>query len=131
MFALPQVRKWRRQEELTLSGRGCARAPLSLLPQQAPALACLLHAPLLPLLPLPQLQYIALLLLMLRVPPLWSLPRGDIITGLGPLHPILHILSHPGGPHRPRGPGLLAQESNPFRDPGCHPLHRIRVLSEP
>ena len=41
---------------------------------------------------------------MLRVPPLWPLPKGDIIPGLGPLHPLLHIPYQPRGPHRPRRP---------------------------
>ena len=38
---LPQARRWRRQEELTLSGRGCAKAPLPLPgpPHQAPSSA--------------------------------------------------------------------------------------------
>ena len=158
-FALPQARQWRRQEELILSGRGYARAPLPLSgpplqapdlpsppplqsapplppppplpPQPAPALTCLLYAPLLPLLPLPQLLYRALLLVMLRVPPLWPMPKGDIIPGLGPLHPLLRIPIQPEGPHRPRRPGLHAQGSHPLRDPGRHPLHLIRVLPEP
>ena len=134
-------------KELTLSSRGCARAPLPLPPaplpsapmlpsaplplQQVPALACLLCAPLLLLLPLSHLLYRAPLLVMLRVPPLWPLPRRDIIPRLGPLYPLLHIPGQPGGPHRPRRPGLQAQESHPLRDPGCHPLHLIRVLPEP
>ena len=67
---------------------------------------------------------------MLRVPPLWPLPRGDIIPGLAPLHPLLHILGQPGGPHRPTGLGHQVQGSNPLRDPGRHPHHLIRVLSE-
>ena len=100
-------------------------SPPPLLSQQAPTLVCLLRAPLLSLLPLP------LLLVMLRVPPLWPLPRGDIILRMGPLHPFLHIPGQPGGPHRPRGPGLQAQGSHLHRDPGRHPLHLIRVLSEP
>ena len=88
--------------------------------------------PLLPLLTLPHLLYRApLLLVMLRVPPLWPLPRGDIILGLGPLHPRLRIPSQPGGPHRPRGPEHQAQGSRLLRDPGCHHLHLIRVLPEP
>ena len=97
------------------------RSPPPLPPQQAPALVCLLRTPLLSLLPMP------LLLVMLRVPPLWPLPRGDIILGLSPLHPLLHISGQPGGPHRPRGPGLQAQGSHLHRDP----LHLIRVLPEP
>ena len=119
LAAFPQVQPWRRREELTLSGRRCAKAPLPLpptplsptplplvllppaplLPQQAPTLVPLLLAPLLPLLPLP------LLLVMLRVPPLWPLPRGDIILELGPHHQLLPIPDQPGRPHRPRGHG--------------------------
>ena len=114
-----------RREELTLSGRECARAPLPLpsvpLP---PTLVCLLRAPLLPLLPLP------LLLVMLRVPPLWPLPRKDIILGLGPLHQLLQLPGQPEGPHRPRRLEHQAQGSRLLRDPGRHPLHRIRVILE-
>ena len=98
-------------------------APLP--PQQAPALECLLRAPLLMLLPLP-LQPV-----MWRVPPLWPLPRGDIILGLGPLHPLYHIPGQPGGPYLLRGPGLQAQGSHLHRDPGRRPLHLIGVLPEP
>ena len=109
--------------------------PLSQLPplppQPAPALACLLRAYLLPLLPLPLLLYRALLLLMLRVPPLLPLHRGDIILRLAPLHRLLRIPSQPGGPHHPRGLGLQAQRSHPLRDPGRHLHHLIRVLPEP
>ena len=76
------------------------------------------------LLPLP------LLLVMMRAPPLWPLPRGDIILGLGPLHPLLHIPGQPKGPHRPRGPGLQSQGSHLHRDPGRRPLYLIRVLRE-
>ena len=134
LVALPQVRRWQRREELTLSGRRCARAllplplaplllppapllptlqpPAPLPPQQAPALVPLLRSPLLPLLPLP------LLLVMLRVPPLWPLPRGDIILELGPHHQLLHILDQPGGPHRLRGPEHQTQGSHLHRDPG-------------
>ena len=71
------------------------------------------------------------MLVMLRVPPLWPLPRGDIILRLGPLYPRLRIPGQPGGPHQPRGPGLQAQESHLLRYPGRHPLHLIKVLSEP
>ena len=81
--------------------------------------------------PLPHMLYRAQLLVMLRVPPLWPLLRGDIIPGLGLLHPLLRIPDQPGGPHRPRGLGLQAQGSHLLRDPGCHPLHLIRVLPEP
>ena len=87
--------------------------------------------PLLSLLPLLHLLYRAQLLEMLRVPPLWSLPRGDIILGLGPLHPLLRIPYQPKGPHRPRGPELQAQGSHLLRDPRRHPLHLIRVFLEP
>ena len=89
-------------------------APLP--PQQAPAPACLLCA--------------RLLLVMLRVPPLWPLPIGDIILGLGPLHPHLIIPGQPRGPHQPRGPGHQAQGSRLLRDQGRHPLHLIRVFPE-
>ena len=154
-FALPQARQWRRLKELIPSDRGCSKAPLPLSgpPLQAPAqppapaplpsapplplqpalaLACLSRAPqLLPLLPLPQLLYKALLLLMLRVPPLWPLPRGDIIPELAPLHLLLRIPGQPRGPHCPRGPGLQAQGSHPLRDPGRHPHRRIRAFPEP
>ena len=99
-------------------------------PPQAPALACLLCAPLLPLITLPHLLCAPLLLVMLRVPPLWPLPRGDIILGLGPLHQYLHIPGQPGGPHLLRGPRHQAQGSRLLRDPGRHPLHLIRVSPE-
>ena len=150
--AFLQVRKWRRRDKLTISGRGCSRAPLPLLPappllppasllppaplplvplppapllpSQAPVLECLLRGPLLPLLSLP------ILLVMLRVPPLWPLPRGDIILELGPHHQLLHIPCQPSGPHRPRGFEHQAQGSHLHRDPGHHPLHFIRVLPE-
>ena len=114
------------------SATGASNAAVApLLPQSAPALACLLDAPLLSLFPLSHLLYRTLLLVMLRIPPLWPLPRGDIIPGLGPLHPLLRILGQPGGPHLPRGLGLQPQGSHPLRDPGRHPLHLIRVLPEP
>ena len=98
-------------------------APLP--PKQAPALVCLLCAPLLPLLPLP------LLLVILRVPPLWPLHRGGIILELGPHHQLLHIPGQPKGPHLPRGPGLQAQRNHLRRDLGRRPPHLIRVLTEP
>ena len=94
-------------------------------PQPAPAPACL------PLLPLPQLLSRALLLLMLRAPPLWPLPRGDIIPELAPLLLLLRIPSQPEGPHRPRGLGLQAQGSHPLPDPGRHPHRLIRALPKP
>ena len=72
-----------------------------------------------------------LLLVMLRVPPLWPLPKGDIILGLGPLLPLLHIPGQPEWPHRPRRPGIPAQGSHLHRDTGHRPLHLIRVLPEP
>ena len=81
---------------------------------------CLLCAPLLPL-----------LLVMLRVPPLWPLHRGDIILEFGPYHQLLHIPGQPEGLHIPRGPGLLAQGSHLRQDPGRRPLHLIRVFPEP
>ena len=119
LASLPQVRSWQRREELTLIGRGCARAlplmsqapillpPAPQLPTQmsmappqlAPALLPSQLAPaLLSLLLLPPL------LEMLRVPPLWPLPRGGIIVGLGPHHQPLYSLDQPRGPHKLRGP---------------------------
>ena len=71
-----------------------------------------------------------LLLVMLRVPPLWPLPRGEIILGSGPLHPGLRIPGQPRGPHQPREPGHQAKGSHLLRDLGRHPLHLIRVLPE-
>ena len=82
------------------------------------------HALQLPLLP-------PLPLLMLRAPPLWPLPRGDIIPGLAPLCLLRRIPGQPGGPHRPRGPGLQAQRSHPLRDTRRHPHRLIRALPEP
>ena len=67
---------------------------------------------------------------MLRVPPLWPLPRGDIIRKLGPYHQLLRILDQPEGPHRPRGPRHQAQGSHHHRDLGARLLHLIRVLPE-
>ena len=119
-------------------GRGCAGAPLPLSappPQKQPprpASARLPRAPQLPLLPpLSQLLSRALPLLMLRAPPLWPLPRGDIINGLAPLRLLHRILGQPGGPHRSRGPGPWAQGSHPLRDLGHHPHRLIRALPEP
>ena len=86
-----------------------------------PSVATALAAPLL---------YRALLLLMLRVPPLWPLPIGDIIPGLAPLHPLLHIPGQPGGPHRSTRLGHQVYGSHPLRDSGRHPHHLIRVLPE-
>ena len=133
-----------RQEELTLSGRRCARALIPLPPTPLSSAPLLLSAPqppapLLPPAPLPLQQAPALacllcthlMLVMLRVSPLYPLPRGDIILGLGPLHQCLRIPGQPGGPHQPRGPGLQAHGSHLLRDPGNHPLHLIRVLLEP
>ena len=91
----------------------------------SPALEPPLCAPPQSLLPQP------LLLVMLGVPPLWPLPRGDIILESGPHHQILHILDRPERPHRPRGPGYQAQGSRHHRDLGPCPLHLIRVLLEP
>ena len=68
---------------------------------------------------------------MLRVPPLWPLPRGDIILESGPHHQLLRIPDQPEGPHRPRGPGYQAQGGHHHRDLGPRPLHLIRVLPEP
>ena len=92
-------------------------SPATLLLPAPPTLACLLCA--------------RLMLVMLRVPPLWPLPRGDIILRLGPLHPRLRILGQLEGPHQLRGQGLQAQGSHLLRDPGRHPLHLIKVLPEP
>ena len=58
-------------------------------------------------------------------------PEEISYPGRALLHPLLHIIGHPGEPHQPRGPGLQAQESHPIRNPGRHPLHLIRVLPEP
>ena len=68
---------------------------------------------------------------MLRVPPLWPLPRGDIIRESGPHHKLLRILDQPGGPHRPKGPRHQAQGSHHHRDLGPRLLHLIMVLPEP
>ena len=120
------------------SNRGCVGPPLPLPtpPRQKPpspsAPTLLQCAPqLLPLPPLPQLLSRALLLLMLRAPPLWPLPRGDIIPGLAPLRRIDRILGHLEGPHRPRGHGPQAPGSRSPRDPERHPHHLIRALLEP
>ena len=67
---------------------------------------------------------------MLRAPPLWPLPRRDIILGLAPLRLLHRILGQPRGPHHPRGPGPRAQGSHPLRDLGRHPHRLIRALSE-
>ena len=149
LAALPQVRRWQRREELTLIGRGCARA-LPFLPQAplllspAPQLSTqlpitpplLLPASPQPPTPLPsQLAptqlLLPILLEMLRVPPLWPLPRGGIILGLGPHHQPLYTLDQPGGPHRPRGPGHQAQGSHLHPDLRRRRPHLIRVLPEP
>ena len=77
--------------------------------------------------PPPRLQPLLLLPLtavLLWVPPLQPLPRGDTTLGLAPLHSLCHILGHPGGPHRLRGPGPRAQGSPPapgFRNHSRHP----------
>ena len=68
---------------------------------------------------------------MLRAPPLWPLPRGDIIPGLALLLLLHRILGQPEGPHLPRGIGPRAQGSHPLRDLGCHPHRLIRALLEP
>ena len=81
-----------------------ALPPPPLPPQPAPALACLLHAPLLSLLPLPHLLYKTLLLVMLRVPPLWPLPRGDIIPGLAHSTRYFSSQTSPKGPTGQEGP---------------------------
>ena len=130
----PQVRRGPLplpQAPLLLPPTPLSPALLSLVllpPAPLPALPALALLPLLPLLPLLSLP---LLLVMLRVPPLWPLPRGDIILDFGPHHQLLHIPDHPGGPHRPRGPGHQAQGSHLDRDPEPRPLYLIRVLSEP
>ena len=65
------------------------------------------------------------------VPSLQPLPRGDTTLGLAPLHPLRHILGHPGGPHRPRGPGPQVQGSPPTLSLISHNRHSIRALLEP
>ena len=53
-------------------------------------------------------------------------------TRVGPIPPppppICHILGHPGGPRRPRGPGHLTQESPPVLDPQSPNHHLLRAL---
>ena len=100
-------------------------------PAAAAGLSVAAVHPLPPTPPLPQLPSRALPLLMLRAPPLWPLPRGDIIPGLASLRLLHRIPAQPGGPHHLRGPGLQAQGSHPLRDPGRHPHHLIRELLEP
>ena len=140
-FAHLQAPQWRILEGLIPTGRGCTRAPLPLQPtppplEQPPPLAPapLLSAPpplQLSLLPsLLQLMSRALPLLLLRAPPLWPLPRGDIIPELAPLRLLHRIPGQPGGPHSLRGPGLQAQGSHPLRDPERHPHRLIRALPE-
>ena len=68
---------------------------------------------------------------MLRVPPLWPLPRGDIILESSQHHQLLRTLDQLGGPHRPRGPGHQAQGSHHHQDLGPRLLHLIGVLPEP
>ena len=130
-FALLQDRQWRRLKGLIPSDRGCARVPLPLPtpPLQSPPTPTPLPLP--PLPPLSQLLSKALPLLMLRVPSLWPLPRGDTIPGLAPLCLLHSIPGQPRGPHSPRGPGLQAQGSHPLRDPERHPHRLIRALLEP
>ena len=80
-------------------------------PLPPPPLPQLPRAPQPPPPPLVQLPSKALPLLMLRAPPLWPLPRGDIIPRLAPLR-LLHLI--PGqleGPHSPKGPGFQATGS--------------------
>ena len=74
---------------------------------------------------------LTVLLVMLKAPPLWPLPREDIILGFGPLRQLYHIPGQPGGPCLPRGPRLQAQGSNRHRDPGRRPLHLIMVSPKP
>ena len=64
----------------------------------------------------------------MRAPPLWPLPRGDIIPGLVLLRLLHRIPGQLGGPHLPRGLGPRAQGSHPFIDPGRHPHGLIRAL---
>ena len=51
--------------------------------------------------------------MLLWVPPLQPLPRGDTTLESAPLNPLHHIQGHPGGPHRLRGPRPRAQGSPP------------------
>ena len=58
-----------------------------------------------------------------RVGPIPTLPPP-------PPPPIHHILGHPGGPHRPRGPGHPTQESPPVLDPQSPNHHLLKALLE-
>ena len=67
---------------------------------------------------------------MFWVPPLWPLPRGDIILGLAPFLLLHNIPGQLGGPHHPRGPEIQAQGSRPLRDLRRCPHRLIRALLE-
>ena len=67
---------------------------------------------------------------MLGVPPLWPLPRGDIILESGPHHQLLRILDRSEGAHRPRGPRYQAQGSRHHRDLGPPPSPPYQSVAE-
>ena len=124
----PRVRRSSTPPAGTSTQGAAGHSTVVALPLPLPPLPQLLRAPQSPPPPLLQLPSRVLPLLMLRAPPLWLLPKGDITPGLVPLRLLHHIPSQPRGHHNPRGPELQAPGSRLPRDPERHPHHLIREM---